>query len=127
MRYAGEEERENEKLQDIATGAYWQNRGSPRRLELIQGHHTHRDISVLDHFTELLKADLAIQILVRLHHGLIHNLKANIVRRILAASPFGIDYFGFGGGERGGKCWNKILEPKSAQQAGNAPVAAAGP
>ena len=95
MRYAGEGERENEKPQDIATGAHWQNRGSPRRLELVQGHHAHRDIGVLDHFTEFLKADLAIQILVRLHHGLIHNLKAKIVRRILAASPFGIDSFGF--------------------------------
>jgi len=127
-RYAGEGERENEKKkkpQDIATGAYWQNRGSPRRLELIQGHHTHRDISVLDHFTELLKADLAIQILVRLHHGLIHDLKAKIVRHILAASPFGIWFLGRG--KRGEVLEQKMLEPKSAGQAGNAPVAAAGP
>lgn len=82
MRYAGEGERENEKPQDIATGAHWQNRGSPRRLELVQSHHAHRDIGVLDHFTELLKADLAIQILVRLHHGLIHNLLQLLVLKI---------------------------------------------
>lgn len=36
--------------------------------------HAHRHIGVLDHLRELLEADLAVVVQIRLHNGLVHNL-----------------------------------------------------
>lgn len=47
-----------------------------KQLKRVQSHHAHRHVCILNHLTELLKANLAIPIFVRLHHGLVHDLCA---------------------------------------------------
>ena len=46
-------------------------------LKLVQGH-AHGYICVLDHLGELLEADLAIAVQVRLHDGLVHDLRQGL-------------------------------------------------
>jgi len=48
--------------------------GGRESLERVQRHHAHRDVCVLDHLAEFLKADLPIQILICFHHRLVDDL-----------------------------------------------------
>ncbi|CRK35674.1 hypothetical protein BN1708_001307, partial [Verticillium longisporum] len=56
---------------------------SPRRLELVE-RHAHADVRVFHHLGELVKADLAVIVEIRLHDGLVDNLLELLVLEVAA-------------------------------------------